>query len=80
MAIKMLNKLRRNTEELSENVSKEIANVKKNQSELEDTITEMRNTLERTSSRLEDAKEQVSTWKAGWWKSPNPSSKKKKGF
>ena len=80
MAIKMLNKLRRNTEELSENVSKEIANVKKNQSEREDTVTEMKNTLERTSSRLEDAKEQVSTWKAGWWKSSNPSSKKKNGF
>ena len=50
MVIRMLTKLRRRKEELSENFNKDLEN-KKNQPELKYTITEIKNILEEISSR-----------------------------
>lgn len=52
----MLIKLRRKTDELSENLNKEIENIKNNQLKLKNTILKMKNTVEKINCRLDNAK------------------------
>lgn len=56
VVLKMLIKLRRKIDELSENLNKEIENIKNNQLKLKNTILKMKNTVEKINCRLENAK------------------------
>lgn len=57
MVIKMLTRLERGLDELSDNYPKEIEIINKNQSQLKNTTTGVKNTLKGISSRLKDAEE-----------------------
>lgn len=51
MIIKIFNERKREMEEHSKNVNKELENIRGNQIELKNTITKIKTTLERNNSR-----------------------------
>ena len=75
--LKMLIKLGRKIDELSENLNKEIENMKNNQLKLKNTILKMKYIVEKINSRLENAKDGSAIQKTCQWKSLNQSRKKK---
>ena len=62
LAIRILTKLGKETNEHSQNFNKKLENIflEKNQSELKNTVSEMRNTLEGKKRRLGDTEEHIS--------------------
>lgn len=60
LIIKMLPRLERGVEEISENLYKETESIKQNQSEMKNTINEIKNTLQGINSRLESEEEWIS--------------------
>ena len=57
MVIKILARLEKRVEDLSETFNKERTNIKKNQSDMKNSMNEMKNELNGITSRLEETEE-----------------------